>query len=155
MKKAVIFIVFLLLLSFLGFLKERYLVRVGTGGIDIVPRYRVDPELLVLPEGGGTLRHNIVRNPKWVSSLVYTIIFGLVTVWGIHLLFNRRMYNLIAGGFYVTVLLISGFIILLSALLDSFETGYLAGQYLKNLVQSPLVLMVLVFVFHIGRSIDR
>ena len=132
----------------MGFLKERYLIQVDTNGIGIIHRFEVDKELLVLPEESSDIKVNIKRNPKWISSLLYTFIFGIFTVLGIHLTFRNRICSLISGIFYLCMLVISGLIIFISAQFDAFETGYLAGQHIKNFVQSPLVIMVLFFVFY-------
>lgn len=149
LKRTIIFIFFILILSFLGFLKERYLIRIKNGSeISIVQRYQVEKEAMTLPDEPVDIQESVQRNPKWISSLLYTFIFGFFTVLGIHLIFRNRMYSIISGAFYMFVLMLSGLIIFLSLQLNAFETGYLAGQHLKNLVQSPLVMMVLFFVFY-------
>ena len=113
----------------MGFLKERYLFRMDGNGIGIDHRSEVAKELLVLPEDSTDIRENVRNNPKWISSLFYTLLFGIFTVLGIQMIFRNRIYSMISGVFYFVVLLLSGGIILLSAQFNSFETFKSASAY--------------------------
>ncbi len=146
-----IVIVLFLLITFLGFFRDRYLINL----LDwerplIMERYEAGRIYGDFQDRDKHITF-VERSPKWISALVYSAIYLLLGATLIHVYFGNRKYTLYTVWIYLGVIVFSMLLVGGSLLAGAFEFGYLAGQPLKNLVQSPLLAMVLFVWFLVGR----
>jgi ammonia channel protein AmtB len=87
------------------------------------------------------------KDGRWLSTIVYSLLFFFLTSILIHVIFRNKKYFKVTVIVYVAI---SFFILLLvcaSFLTGSYSAGYALAQNLKNLIQSPFLSLFLVAVF--------
>jgi hypothetical protein len=88
---------------------------------------------------------------KWLLTLLFSIVYLIITLIAIRMLFNSSKYSRIAIGTYIGIILFSGIFILLGYLFHSTsEKMYEFARYFMGLAQSPVILMILIPAFKIS-----
>jgi hypothetical protein len=89
----------------------------------------------------------IFTHPKWLSTLVYTLIFMLLTGGIIYLIFLRKSYFQLTLFVYLVLFLFSTGLVWFGNLLGFSETGYFAARNFKEILSSPFIAMLLIPAF--------
>ncbi len=138
-----------LLLSMTGFIRDTVLFDM-TGDHSLVhnrqyeSRYRMPVSL----DDVGT---SFTENPKWFSSVVYSFVFMALSALCIWLFFDSGYHVLLTLGIHFSLMIIAGILILSGLLVHSFHPVYQSAEYIKNLIQSPLLTLILIAGFLLVR----
>lgn len=132
-----------LLLFFLGTLQDGYIINL----------FSRDAPLLISREGGvhffyplntDKLLESLILDPRWISFIIYTAGFFLLTLSLIYFLFKRKAYIRHVLIVYAILISTSIILVILSFATNSYETGYKLAQGLKTIYQSPLITFILI-----------
>ena len=145
--RVTITILLLLALSFLGFVRERYLFNfVDRDQPFIQNRITLSREYAdKYPES--TQFTNPYLNPKWGSTVVYSLIYIALGVLIIQCAFRNRRFTVYTLVIYLLLSFLSGLILSLFYLFGRFPVGYQVFQPIKFLVQSPVLPFILLVSF--------
>lgn len=145
--RIVITILLFILISLLGYFRDTYLFNfLDRERPVIIERYEANRIFDNIQNRDKQVIF-IQTTPKWISAFLYSIIYlGLGTLL-IHVFFRKSKYTLFTFWIYSGIIFLSILLIGISVLFHAFQFGYLAGQPLKNLVQSPLLAFIMFVYF--------
>jgi hypothetical protein len=147
-------LVFLLALLMIetGFQRGKYVINLtGNGQPLLLPRWRSVPE--DFPASLNVFVY-FLQNPKWGSTLLYTLIFMGFSALMIGLVFRRWEYMKITCLAYLGLSGLGFVLVLLFNLLGLSETGYFIGQNLKEIASSPFLVMMLIPAFLLHQRME-
>jgi len=136
----------LILLSLLGYIRDRYLIDMLSPSKSMI-QGRTGEERYRMPVSIDDVSRSISENPKWVSSMAYSFLYMGLSSLCIGLLFYRKSYVYVSLGIHMIIILLAGSMVLAGLVFHSFHTGYHTAEYLKNLIQSPLLTLILIAGF--------
>ncbi len=95
--------------------------------------------------------YSTLVNIKWVLTLLFAIIYLLISLFTVKILFNNKKYLLITIGAFIGVTLVSGLFIITGMVFHSIsDKMYEFARYLMGMVQSPITLMILIPSFKLA-----
>ena len=150
--KATIIGLLFLLLFFLGTMQDGYVINLFNESKSLLISRHSDTPSFYPVDSAGLLK-SIFIDPRWVSFILYTAGFFLLTLGIIYLLFKEKSY-------IKYVLIVFGFLIFLSIMLTflsfitgSYEVGYQLAQNIKGIYQSPLItFIVITFLYFLNQQ---
>ena len=93
---------------------------------------------------------------KWGLTILFTIIYFLLSYFAIKLVFLNKRYNRITVTSYFILVVISALLTLLGFLLPGIAgKTYLISRYLMGIAQSPIVLMILIPAFIFVKRLEK
>ncbi len=134
-----------LVLSLTGYIRETYLINIS--GRESVIQSRTGEDRYYLPRSLDDVEASIANNPKWVSSLIYSLIYSGLSAICVWLIFRRPSFVIITLAVHLFIILFAGLLILAGLIFNSFNDAYSAAEYFKNLVQSSLLTLILITGF--------
>ena len=141
--KASIIGLLFLLLFFLGTLQDVYVVNLFDGSKSLLISRHVSTPYLY-PLNTEYLLKSIVIDPRWISFMIYTAGFFLLTLGIIYFLFKDKAYTKYVFFVFGSMILFSLLLAILSFITGSYESGYRLAQNLKGIYQSPLITFILI-----------
>ena len=147
-------ILIFLVLSFLGFARDKYLIYV-TGERIPVLNSRTGEDRYRMPVSVDDVNQSISENPKWASAVVYSFIYLGLSALCIGFLFKDKLKILITITIHLALMVIAGFVVLTGLIMHLFKPFYIAAEYLKNLIQSPLLTLILIAGFMLVRPKNK
>ena len=99
--------------------------------------------------------YNTLVNIKWVLTIVFAIIYLIISIFSIKLLFNDKKYIRLTIATYTGILLLSSFIIGIGFVFHHSEKMYSLARYLMGMAQSPIILMILIPAFKLNEKEDN
>lgn len=88
---------------------------------------------------------------KWALTLLFTLVYWGISLFAIKIVFDEKKYNRIAIGVYAVILLIAGLLMLAGYVFDALSGSmYEPARYLMDLLQSPVILMILIPAFKLS-----
>ena len=150
--KAAITGLLFLLLFFLGSLQDRYVINLYDESKSLlISRHSKIPYSYPLDSEG--LLESFLMDPRWISFMLYTAGFFLLTLGIIHFLFKEKShikYVMIVFGFLISLSLM---LTILSFTTGSYEVGYQLAQNIKGIYQSPLITFILItFLYFLNQQ---
>ncbi|MDQ3046980.1 MAG: hypothetical protein M3R27_05480 [Bacteroidota bacterium] len=95
--------------------------------------------------------YDTIVNFKWLLTIVFTILFLLVSMLAIHLIFRNKKFLRITVLSYVAVTVISALFAGIGILSESSSVKmYELARYLMGMAQSPVILMILIPAFKLS-----
>lgn len=89
--------------------------------------------------------YETLENLKWLLTLLFSLLYLIITILSIKLIFNNPKYIKIAVFTYIGIVLISGIFILAGLVFHSTSLKmYEFARYLMGMAQSPIILMILI-----------
>lgn len=142
----------LALYTFFGILKWRYLLNfwVFKGGF-LLSRTEMADQLKYDPETIDKVNYFLL-NPKWLSIIIFSNIFLLLDMGLVYLIYNKKSYVNFTFWLYVAYSWISFFILVFGFLTNTYEEVAPIVARLKEMQQSPLMLIFLLGAFKIYES---
>ncbi len=109
--------------------------------MDYEASYTPPPSLLFLKN----YSYSALVKLKWGLTILFSLIYFLITIITLNLLFQKRKNILITAGSYCFVMLLSGIFMLIGYLFQSLSGQmYECARYLMGMAQSPVILMILI-----------
>lgn len=97
--------------------------------------------------------YETLENLKWLLTLLFSLIYLLISIGAIKLFFNNSKYIKIAIFTYIGIIFISGIFILIGLVFSSTTLKmYEFSRYLMGMAQSPIVLMILIPTFKLSEK---
>lgn len=125
----------------LGYLRQQYIIDPSAEGW-LVKRGVIDRVF----SGSGENMSTTWLNPKWISTLIYSVLNMVAGIGVVHLVFSRKMFTIITIGVYTLMLGATAALGLLFKVTGSGKIYDLTTD-LKDLIQTPVILMMLVVLF--------
>jgi hypothetical protein len=149
MKKILIIagIVFLFILQLMvGYIRESYVINTHVKEQPLlIERYSSGTE--EYPMKTAEVSKAITGNPKWISTSLYSIFFLVSSSIIVFLIFRTKKAVYFCLSAYTIIFMLAGVFVVISFLFNNYKVGYGLAQNLKNLSQSPLVVIGLVPVY--------
>lgn len=103
------------------------------------------------------LQYDTLVNLKWVLTLLFSILYLLISLTTIKFLFSNRTFFKITIWSYLAILIVSCVLITFGYVFKgTTEKTYEFARYLMGLAQSPLILMILIPAFKLSeKEIDK
>ena len=97
--------------------------------------------------------YETLENLKWLLTLLFCLLYLIITILAIKLFFNNSKYIKIAAFTYVGIIVISAIFILIGYIFNSTSLKmYEFARYLMGMAQSPIVLMILIPTFKLSEK---
>ncbi len=125
----------------LGYLRQQYIISPSAEGW-LVKRSVVDRAF----SGSGKNMSTAWLNPKWTSTLIYSLLNTIAGIGIIHLVFSRKLFTVLSLGVYAVMMAGIAFLGLLFKFTGNGKIYDLTTD-LKDLIQTPAILMMLVVLF--------
>lgn len=113
---------------------------------------------LIKRDGSGGLMNidfetygTVAREIKLTTGLFYFVLFGIGYSFGTYAIYSKKQIGLVFIG-YISILIMSGCILLVSSLMPNHPFVYRAGAEIKNFVWSPVFLFLILLI---PRIIDK
>lgn len=133
-----------------GFVKQKFILNFTNSTYSFfLPRQA--PNLQAYPSTLSGISERIIQDPRWVSSVVYSFLYILLSTSFIYILFRYKIYIKLTLFIYAVLIVISWFLIMIGNTFQSYKLGYGLSQNIKDLIQSPFVLMVLIPLFRLHK----
>lgn len=142
----ILIVVLLLFQIGLGYLREDYILNLNNPESSLVLR-RLSPDMDDYPMQVAMINQGVYNNPKWLSTITYTLGFAFSSIIILFLIYLERRSIYFGAGAYFLLLIIIGLLITISTIVKSYTLGYGMAQHVKNFCQSPLMLIVLIIVY--------
>jgi hypothetical protein len=133
-------------LSLLGYIRDRYLIDMNSSS-GLIIMGRSGEERYWMPVSIDDVSRSISENPKWISSIAYSIFYMGLSALCIGFFFYSKSKVYVALGLHVIIFSLAGILILAGLVFHSFHIAYQVAEYLKNLIQSPLLTLILIAGF--------
>lgn len=127
----------------IGWLRERYILNFFLSEAPFLID-RSAPNLQSYPMNMEGLLQQIVRDPRWVTTLLLNSSMMLFSALIVGLWFGKKAYFWLVIAAYAFLSMLCGGLVGLSLLLKSYELGYGVAQQLKNLLQLPFLLILFI-----------
>ncbi|MBY0426623.1 MAG: hypothetical protein K2Q22_13360 [Cytophagales bacterium] len=139
----------LVLYTFFGILKWRYLLNfwVFKGGF-LLSRTEVADQLKYDPSTVDKVNYFLL-NPKWLSIIIFSNIFLLLDMGLVYLIYNKSAYVKFTFWLYIAYSWVSLFILAGGFLTNTYQDIAPIVARLKEMQQSPLMLVFLLGAFKI------
>lgn len=96
------------------------------------------------------LEYETIVNLKWLLTLVFSLIYLIISIGVIRFIFDNRRYLYITIGSYLGVIIVSAIFIGIGMIFSgASEKMYEFARYLMGMAQSPIILMILIPAFKI------
>lgn len=142
-----------ILLFILGTLQNGYVVNLFDGSRPLLISRHSDDTFQFYPLDSADFIESILLDPRWISFMLYTSGFFLLTLIIIYFLFKEikyLKYVLIVFGFLISL---SFMLSILSFITGSYEAGYQLAQNVKGIYQSPLITFFLItFIYFLNQQ---
>ncbi len=143
-------VVVFFMLSLTGYVRYNFLI--DFTGHESMVHSRLEENNYRMPASIDDVGPSISENPKWISSIIYSILYLALSALCIGLLFNKKNFTLITVGVHLLIMFVAVFLIATGLLIHSFHSIYLSAEYLKNLIQSPLLTLILIAGFLLAKT---
>lgn len=97
--------------------------------------------------------YDTLVNLKWLLTLLFSILYLMLSIFTVKLIFNDRKYFKITIWTYAGIIILSGFFIVIGYIFSgTSEKMYEFARYLMGMAQSPIVLMILIPTFKLSEK---
>ena len=132
-----------LIIILTGWLRERYIFNFFLADAPfLIPR--ANPNLNSYPLGFNSFFQQLFSDPRWLTTMLLNgimMICSAVIVWK---WFGNKSYFWLVIFIYVLLSVVSGILVGISMLTEDYEIGYGIAQHIKNLLQLPFLLILLI-----------
>ena len=146
------FFLFLLILSLLvtGFYRDFVFKNINAllQAWDADMDYTMPPSLTFFTN----YEYHTLVNIKWVLTIVFSIIYLIISIFTVRLLFNNKKYIRLTVATYAGVLVVSCVFIAIGFVFHHSENMYSLARYLMGMVQSPVLLMIVIPAFKLNEN---
>lgn len=132
----------------IGWLRERYILNFFLSEVPFLID-RSTPNLQSYPMNMEGLLQQLVRDPRWLTTLLLNGAMMLFSALIVGLWFGEKLYFWLVMGAYGFLSLICGGLVGVSLLQENYELGYGIAQQLKDLLQLPFLLILFIPVLHL------
>lgn len=150
-KTVISIIIISILLILTGYLRDSIFKTINAllRSWDLEQDYFIPPFLSFLEN----FEYETLENLKWLLTLLFSILYLILSIFAIKLVFKDRKYIKIAIFTYVGIIILSGIFIISGYLFTSTsEKMYEFARYLMGMAQSPIVLMILIPTFKLSEK---
>ena len=113
--------------------------------------YSMPPSLKFLEN----YEYSTLSNIKWLLTLLFTVIYLIISLFTVKVIFNNKKYLRITIGTFAGITIVSGLFIVVGIVFHSVsEKMYEFARYLMGMVQSPITLMILIPSFKLAEKKD-
>lgn len=150
-KTVISIIIISILLILTGYLRDSIFKTINAllRSWDLEQDYFIPPFLSFLEN----FEYETLENLKWLLTLLFSILYLILSIFAIKLVFKDRKYIKIAILTYVGIIILSGIFIISGYLFTSTsEKMYEFARYLMGMAQSPIVLMILIPTFKLSEK---
>ncbi|MBA3899287.1 MAG: hypothetical protein H0X62_03610 [Bacteroidetes bacterium] len=155
MSKKIIFygICLFFLLSALGYARDFTFVNINAALSDLwyQTNYHTFPNTLSFLE---TFSYNQLYQLKWLLTVVVSLLFLLIYILGIYLIFKKKKYIVWSLACFAFIYLISGIFYMYGYFFNDLARGYKFSRIFMGFIQSPLLLMLLIPAFILGKEVE-
>ena len=89
--------------------------------------------------------YNTLVNIKWGLTLLFSLLYLIITILSIKVLFDKKKYLLITIGIYAVIIFVSTLFITAGYMFSGIsEKMYEFARYLMGMLQSPIILMIMI-----------
>lgn len=132
-----------LCIFFIGWIRERYILNLVNFQFQVlIPRS--DPDLEQYPLGLSTFIAAFFEDPRWISSIVLNLSMALFSALFVGVWFRNRGYFWLTTAIYGALSLLCAVLVGFSMVTKNYQLGYAIAQHLKNLLQLPFLLVLLI-----------
>lgn len=143
-----------ILMIFFGFKRERFLlVFDGHTIFKFLHKYPRISATNFKKEMGGLLGFSL--SPKLTSSVLFSIVFMILTTAIIHLSFLKKNYSLITASLFIVYIILCFLLIQLGNYGLDYNISFGLSHDLEDLFLSPFPLMLLIPIFMIGEKLKK
>lgn len=89
---------------------------------------------------------------KWLMTFVFSGAYLLLAMGIIKLLFQNGTFIRLTVLFYIVFIIVAGLTYIGGHLLGDADTGYVLARKIMGMVQSPILIMILVPGFYLGKQ---
>ncbi len=115
--------------------------------------YQIDYDMPLSLHFLGNCTYTTLLNIKWGLTLLFGIIYLVISIITIQLLFNNKKQTHITIAVYIAITLVSALFICIGFIFKSTsETMYEFARYLMGMAQSPIILMILIPAFKLSEK---
>ncbi len=134
-----------ILLFIIGYIRESIFLVINSV-LNNYP-FPYNPSYIPPPEYLYSLTTQELINLKWFFTLVFSLLFMLLSWLIIHFVFNSKTYNKIVIYIYTFFISISFLIAGIGILFNCFEILYTPSRFIVGIIQSPLLVIILFSLF--------
>ncbi|NOQ73572.1 MAG: hypothetical protein GQ574_16320 [Crocinitomix sp.] len=88
-----------------------------------------------------------INTLKWILTIIFTILFFLLTLWTVKVYFNKKSFNQIVIFLFVALFCIAGFLFVVGKISGYSDMLYGPIRTIMGMVQSFIPLMILFVLF--------
>lgn len=143
--------IIIFLVIFIGFLRDSIFKTINAILLawDLDQDYFLPPFLSFLEN----YEYETLENLKWLLTLLFSLLYLIITLLTIKLLFNNSRYIKIAVFTYIGIIFTSGIFILTGFVFSPTALKmYEFARYLMGMAQSPVILMILIPTFKLSEK---
>lgn len=152
MKKYWHFILLFLVFMILGFSRDYLFVNInyqaGKTYYHRIDDYHVAEGLKFLESWSYTKLYY----SKWILTVIYMLMYGSITIMGIHLTFKNRQYNRYTFLIYALLFVLAALVYISGNHLLSVDRAYTISRQIMGWLQSPIIAMILFPAFYLSEK---
>ena len=89
---------------------------------------------------------------KWILTVLYMLMYGIITIMGIHLTFKNKQYNRYAFLVYALLFVLAALVYNSGNYLLSVDRAYTISRQIMGWLQSPIIAMILLPAFYLSEK---
>lgn len=103
----------------------------------------------------GNFSYAGLNNLKWVFTVLFLLLYFLLTIITVKQLFPAKIYFRITAFFYLGVVILGAIAYIFGVVVFSSDRAYNIALFFTHMVQSPIVIMILIPAFKLAPRKDK
>jgi len=132
-----------LILFGLGYLRDQFIINLVNPGAGMLLS-RESMGAVAYPTHLSAIERALFNNPQWISTTIFFLLYALFTAACIYLVFFSRKAVKLTLLIYLLIIAVCAILIIGGYFFGTSIVAYQIAQSIKNVGQSPIILMILI-----------